>query len=73
MVARIAAALRRGQADGSVPAELDAEDTALLIVGAAHVVAQMKFTRQPPDKVHRFLLTLLRGAIGARAMAAALG
>jgi TetR/AcrR family transcriptional regulator, hemagglutinin/protease regulatory protein len=72
MVARIAETIRRGQADGTVPAGLDAEDTGLLIVGAGHVVAQMKFTRQPPEKVHRFLLTLPRGAIGADAVAAAL-
>jgi TetR/AcrR family hemagglutinin/protease transcriptional regulator len=72
MVRRIAETLRRGQADGSVPAHLDADDTSLLIVGAGHVVAQMKFTRQPPEKVHRFLLTLLRGAIGADAVTAAL-
>jgi TetR/AcrR family hemagglutinin/protease transcriptional regulator len=72
MVRKVAAAVRRGQLEGSVPADLDADDAALLFVGAGHAVAQMKFTRQPPGKVHRFLLTLLRGAIGPQAVAAAL-
>ena len=73
MVRQVAATVRRGQREGSVPADFDADEAALLIVGAGHVVAQMKFTRQPPGKVHRFLLALLRGAIGPQAVAGALG
>jgi TetR/AcrR family hemagglutinin/protease transcriptional regulator len=71
-VARFRATIERGQRDGSIPAHLDAEDTAGMIVGSWHVVAQMKFMRRPPDKVHRFLLALLRAAIGPEAVASAL-
>jgi TetR/AcrR family hemagglutinin/protease transcriptional regulator len=73
IVQKVAETVRRGQREGSVPADLDPHDTALLVVGAGHVVAQMKFAHQPPGKVHRFLLALLRGAIGPQAVAAALG
>jgi TetR/AcrR family hemagglutinin/protease transcriptional regulator len=73
IVEKVALTVRRGQQEGSVPSDLDPDDTALLVVGAGHVVAQMKFARQPPGKVHRFLLALLRGAIGPQAVAAALG
>jgi TetR/AcrR family hemagglutinin/protease transcriptional regulator len=71
-VAHFRATIERGQRDGTIPVALDAEDTAALVVGSWHVVAQMKFLRHPPDKVHRFVLTLLRAAIGAPAVASAL-
>lgn len=73
IIARFRATLERGQAEGSIPRDLDAEDTAMMIVGSWHGVAQMKFMRYPPDKVHRFLLALLRAAIGSDALAAAHG
>src|SRR5271168_4419198 len=41
----------------------EAEDDARLIVGSAHMIAQMKFTRCPADKVDRFLRTLVRSAL----------
>jgi TetR/AcrR family hemagglutinin/protease transcriptional regulator len=72
MVGVFADTIRRGQREGTVPADLDAEESALMIVGAAHVVAQMKFTRRPAEKVHRFLLALLRGALGVDAVTRAL-
>ena len=72
MSARIEATIRRGQAERSIAADLDANNAALIIVGSAHLVVQMKFSRTAPERVHRFLLALLRGAIGAEAVAAAL-
>lgn len=72
MVQLFEGAIRRGQCEGTIPADLDANSAAMLIVGSAHLVVQLKFTRCPPEKVHRFLLTLLRGAIGPGAVAAAL-
>jgi TetR/AcrR family transcriptional regulator, hemagglutinin/protease regulatory protein len=41
----------------------EAEDDARLIVGSAHMIAQMKFTRCSPEKVEHFLRTLVRSAI----------
>ena len=43
----------------------DAEDDARLIVGSAHMIAQLKFTRCPPDKLDHFLRTLVRSTLGA--------
>jgi TetR/AcrR family hemagglutinin/protease transcriptional regulator len=42
----------------------EAEDDARLIVGSAHMIAQMKFTRCPGDKVDHFLRTLVRSTLG---------
>jgi TetR/AcrR family hemagglutinin/protease transcriptional regulator len=72
MVSKIEATIRRGQRQGDVSRELDAENAALMIIGAVHLLVQMKFTRCPPEKVHRFQLALLRGAIGPDAVARAL-
>jgi TetR/AcrR family hemagglutinin/protease transcriptional regulator len=43
----------------------DAEDDARLIVGSAHMIAQLKFTRCPPDKLDHFLRTRVRSTLGA--------
>jgi len=72
MVARIEATIRRGQREGTIAPDLDANNAALIIIGAAHLVVQMKFSHTEPERVHRFLLALLRGAIGPSALAAAL-
>jgi TetR/AcrR family hemagglutinin/protease transcriptional regulator len=73
MAGKFAATIERGQSDGSIAADLDAENTALILVGSAFMVAQMKFTRRAPEQVHRFLLALLRGAVGPHAVSVALG
>jgi TetR/AcrR family hemagglutinin/protease transcriptional regulator len=72
MVERIEDTIRRGQCEGTMAAALDANNAALIIVGSAHLVLQMKFSRTSPEKVHRFLLALLRAAIGPAALAAAI-
>jgi TetR/AcrR family transcriptional regulator, hemagglutinin/protease regulatory protein len=72
MVERIEDTIRRGQREGTMAAALDANNAALIIVGSAHLVLQMKFSRTSPEKVHRFLLALLRAAIGLAALAAAI-
>jgi TetR/AcrR family hemagglutinin/protease transcriptional regulator len=72
MVERIEDTIRRGQREGTMAAALDANNAALIIVGSAHLVLQMKFSRTSPEKVHRFLLALLRAAIGPAALAAAI-
>lgn len=72
MVRRFEASIRRGQREGSLPGDLDAENAALMLVGSAFMVVQMKFTGRPPEQVYRFLLALLRGAIGPEAVRTAL-
>jgi TetR/AcrR family transcriptional regulator, hemagglutinin/protease regulatory protein len=56
--------IRRGQREGDFAADVDPEDNAHFMFGSAHMIAQMKFTRQSPAKVERFLHTLVRIAIG---------
>ncbi|MBX3024546.1 TetR/AcrR family transcriptional regulator [bacterium] len=64
--------IRRGQAEGSIDSEIDAETGALMIIGSSWMVIQMRFTHWPAERVHRFVLGQLRGAIGAAALAKAL-
>jgi TetR/AcrR family hemagglutinin/protease transcriptional regulator len=56
--------IRRGQRDGDFAADVDPEDNAHLMFGSAHMIAQMKFTRQSPVRIERFLHTLVRIAVG---------
>ncbi len=72
MVKRLEATIRRGQEEGTIPADLEVEETAFGLVGSAFMVGQMKFTHRPPEQVHRFLLTMLRAAVGRDAVAAGL-
>lgn len=64
--------IRRGQGDGSIPVDVDAETAALMIISSTWMVIQMSFTRWPAERVHRFVLGQLRGALGAETVAAAL-
>jgi TetR/AcrR family hemagglutinin/protease transcriptional regulator len=64
IVGIIANTIRRWQRKGGL-ADLAAEDDARLIVGSAHMIAQMKFTRVPPEKVDHFLRELVRATLGA--------
>jgi len=57
--------IRRGQREGTFPADLDPEDDARLIVGSAHMIAQMKFTHLAPARVDRFLRALVRASVGS--------
>jgi TetR/AcrR family hemagglutinin/protease transcriptional regulator len=66
MVAIIARTIRRWRIESGRGGAADAEDDARLIVGSAHMVAQMKFTRVAPDKLDRFLQTMVRDALGAQ-------
>jgi TetR/AcrR family hemagglutinin/protease transcriptional regulator len=62
IVAIIADTIRRWRL-GRAIIDDEADDDARLIVGSAHMIAQMKFTRCPPDKVDRFLRTLVRSTL----------
>jgi TetR/AcrR family hemagglutinin/protease transcriptional regulator len=72
ILVRCADTIRRGQAEGSIAADTDPETAALMIIGASWMVIQMSFTRWPAERVHRFVLGQLRGALGADAVARAL-
>ncbi len=63
VVAIIANTIRRWQRERGLSEE-EAEDDARLIVGSAHMIAQLKFTRCAPQKVEHFLRTLVRSALG---------
>jgi TetR/AcrR family transcriptional regulator, hemagglutinin/protease regulatory protein len=63
IVAIIADTIRRWQRARGMSVQ-EAEDDARLIVGSAHMIAQMKFTRCTPEKLDHFLRTLVRSALG---------
>jgi TetR/AcrR family hemagglutinin/protease transcriptional regulator len=60
VVAVIAKTLARGQREGSIGREISAEDGARLTIGAAHLIARMKFSGRPAPEVTRFLEALIR-------------
>lgn len=59
VVREVAATIRRGQREGSLRKGLDANFAALFVVGAAHMVAQLQFSHQPPRVLEGFVRTLL--------------
>src|ERR1700687_5148622 len=64
MVAIIARTIRRWREEHGATNEVDVDDDARMIVGSAHMVAQMKFTRVRPERVDHFLRTLVRATLG---------
>jgi len=64
LVRLMADAIARGQRAGSVAPDLEPEGEALLLIGAAYIVVQMKITRRPAADVERFLRTLVRSTVG---------
>lgn len=63
IVGIIANTIRRWQRKRGMSEE-EAEDDARLLVGSAHMIAQLKFTRCAPEKVDHFLRTLVRSTLG---------
>lgn len=64
IVRKVEATIRRGRRAGSVAADVAPREAALLIVGSAHMIAQMKFTGVPAARLHRFLTRLVHGTLG---------
>ena len=64
IVGIIANTIRRWQRERGLSEE-EAEDDARLLVGSAHMIAQLKFTRCAPEKVDHFLRTLVRSTLGS--------
>lgn len=65
--------IRQGQRDGSIGSEIEPDTAALVIVSGSWMVIQMRFMHWPAERVHRFMLAQLRGALGPEAVARALG
>lgn len=63
VVRRIVATIARGQHHGTVALDLDPEGEALLMLGAAYIIAQMTITRRARADIERFLRTLVRSTI----------
>lgn len=61
-------AVRDGQRAGRLAREIDPEDGALLIMSAAHTVAQLKFTGCTPDRMEHFLRALVRSVVDGRSI-----
>jgi TetR/AcrR family hemagglutinin/protease transcriptional regulator len=55
IIAGVSVLIRRGQKEGSVGADVNAEDEARMLYGSAQMAAQMRFTGRPPDDMRRFL------------------
>lgn len=55
----ITATVRRGQREGRIAPELSPEDVALIVIGAAYVIAQAKAAGRPRPKLERLVRTLV--------------
>lgn len=56
--------IERGQRDGTILPDRDADDQARLMVGLSHMLAQMMFAGRPREKIEQFEATLLRAVLG---------
>jgi TetR/AcrR family hemagglutinin/protease transcriptional regulator len=55
IIAGVSALIRRGQKEGSVAADVNAEDEARMLYGSAQMAAQMQFSGRSAAAVRRFL------------------
>lgn len=63
VVSAFVAVVRDGQARGELDDDLDVETAAYLVVGSAHMIAQMRFTKRDPERLQRYLETVIHGAL----------
>jgi TetR/AcrR family hemagglutinin/protease transcriptional regulator len=73
VVGIIAKTLARGQRAGSIGRSISPEDGARLVIGAAHLIARMKFSGRPEPELTEFLDALVRALAGGLAPAGAPG
>jgi TetR/AcrR family hemagglutinin/protease transcriptional regulator len=59
----LGATTERGKREGSLPAELDTEDAVRLLVGSAHMIAQMQIAGSAADRVRHFIESIIAGFI----------
>ena len=62
-VDRVAAVVRKGQRDGSIPKAVVPKDAALLICSGGHTVLLMMLTQTPMRVIKNFHRELVRGAL----------
>ena len=62
----LAATIKRGKADATIAADIDAYEAARLMIGASHMLAQMKFSGEPDEKISHFVGTLVTAVFGVR-------
>ena len=65
VVESFARVVQKGQESGELSSELDPEAAAHLVVGSGNMIAQMKLTGRDPERVQRFLETVINGALHA--------
>jgi TetR/AcrR family hemagglutinin/protease transcriptional regulator len=63
----LAATLCRGQRQGSISPDVHPDDGARIAIGAAHMIARMKFSRRPASEMDRFLRAVVRALTGGLA------
>lgn len=62
---RFAEIIARGQREGSIPPHVKPADAAELILGASHVLAQMKFMGRDPAVIEGFIANLAKTLLAA--------
>jgi TetR/AcrR family hemagglutinin/protease transcriptional regulator len=66
IVASLAATIDRGKMEGTIDVDVDGNEAARLMIGAAHMLAQMKFSGQPTEKISHFVGTLMAAVFRIR-------
>jgi len=66
IVEALATTIERAKSEKVIPADVDGDEAARLMVGAAHMLAQMKFSGQPDEKISHFVGTLMAAVFRAR-------
>lgn len=59
--------IERGQREGSISPDVDAEAAAHILIGAAHMVARMKLAGVEPEQLQRISRAMLQSALGPSA------
>lgn len=65
IIRMLSASIRRGQADGTVPASVSAPDAARLITASAYAITQLKFMKRNQRMIQRYTDQTLDLALGA--------
>ena len=66
VVAELSSTIERGKAEGAIVADIDGDDAARLMIGAATMLVQMKFSGQADEKIAHFVRTMMAAAFGIR-------
>lgn len=64
IIEHVGSVIERGKLERTIPLHADGDDAARLMIGAAHMLAQMKFSGHPEDKIDRFVTTMTAVALG---------